>query len=143
MPAKLCWSPAMTRLTWWTVLTLALGTAASAPALAGGSPYPIHIEHQRGRTVTILHTPVGARAVAVVRRTRVVKTVRAKPKAAVVRKVKRRVVVRRYRYAGIAGGCREGGFATRVVAGVAVRLQREVCHNVQPHDTAPWMRVKW
>jgi uncharacterized protein YcfJ len=111
---------------------------ATAPAAA--NPYSIYSERQRGETVILEHNPVPA-GVAVAR---VSRTAVATPRRAVRSRtgVKRRVVRRTaavHRYTGIAGGCRDGGYVQRVVAGRPVPLQREVCHNISIRLTGPYV----
>jgi hypothetical protein len=114
------------------------GLLATAPASA--NPYSIYFERQRGETVTLEHNPVPPGVgVARVSRTAVVAPRRTVRSRAV---VKRRVVRRTaavHRYTGIAGGCRDGGYVQRVVAGTPVALQREVCHDISIRLTGPYV----
>lgn len=118
-----------------SLVLAALGLAlASSPALSFHWPY--HAERQVGRTLTVVHTPVprtGTRVVA--RRAKSVSvTLPSGVKAKTVRKVRRVVKVRRaaYRYSGVAGGCRDGGYV-RQATPLGVRLlQREVCTDIVP-----------
>ncbi len=112
-------------------LVLAAGPA-SARGLSSG-PYDIYIERQRGRTVVLEHSPVPPVVATRVRPRAAVVPRRARP----VRPAIRRVAVRRavpvaraHRYRGIAGGCRDGGYVRRVVAGTPVLLQSEVCRDI-------------
>jgi hypothetical protein len=111
----------------------------ASPALA--NPYPVYFERQRGTTVTLEHTPVPPGiAVAAVRRTTVTRTKRvSRPKAAVRRVARRTTIQRVQRYTGIAGGCRDGGYVRRAVAGRDLVLQREVCHNIEIRLTGPYV----
>lgn len=111
----------------------------ASPVLA--SPYPVYFERQRGTTVTLEHTPVPAGvAVATVRRTTMTRTRRvSRPKAAVRRVARRATTQRVQRYTGIAGGCRDGGYVRRGVAGRDLVLQREVCHNIEIRLTGPYV----
>jgi hypothetical protein len=102
------------------------------PAAQAGSPYPVHIERQRGSTLVIEHTPVPARVgVRTVYRAKVVRI----RKARAVRKVHRRTVVREsyVRNSAIAGGCWDGGHVRRrLPAGAVVVLHRDVCEGIAP-----------
>ena len=51
--------------------SLAFAVAGATAAAAGQSPYPVHVERQRGERLVIDHTP--PRTVGVVRRTTVVR----------------------------------------------------------------------
>jgi hypothetical protein len=119
----------------WIVAATTFGVTA-----AHASPYLIHLQRQRGETLIIEHTPVPARA-------KVRKAYRGKA-IVVKRRVRRVKALRRVRrvYAGyinvaeerifwtgaIAGGCRNGGFVHRPIAGRIVTLQREVCRSIAP-----------
>ena len=125
-------------------LILLLALVAISDAEARPSPYgPIHIERQRGSILTIEHTPVPRRVVRRVHSSRTVVKRSARRARVVVRRK-----VRRVRWAGlrsefvrhpaIAGGCREGGFVRRTVAGHGrVTLQREVCEGIAPVSSLP------
>lgn len=118
------------------LVTFVLGFS-TAPATP--SPYPIHRQHQRGETLVIEHTPVRAVAVRRVRRGKVVVAKRRVRRAryGVVRRANRVIgsVSRDERVfwtGAIAGGCRDGGFVRRRIAGATVVLQREVCGSIAP-----------
>lgn len=120
---------------------LALASLAFTVAAAqASSPYPVHIERQRGQTLVIEHTPAPARiAVRKVDRTQVVRkhTVR-RARVVAVRKVYRRKVVRLYRDSALAGGCYGGGYVRRVLpTGAVVVLHRDVCEGIAPISSLP------
>lgn len=119
--------------------TLILATLAFAMTAAAASPYPIHLQRQRGETLTIEHTPVRATVVRRVRRGKIVQGPRR------VRRAQSVAVRRSGRVIGgitsgervfwtgaIAGGCRSGGLVRRRIAGATVTLQREVCGSIAP-----------
>ncbi|KAA2243971.1 hypothetical protein [Salinarimonas soli] len=114
---------------------------AVAPATA--NPYSIYFERQRGTTLILEHNPVPAGiAVARVARSSTVTSRRAmRPHRVAKHRVMRRarVVHRVHRYVGIAGGCRDGGYVQRIVAGRPVPLQSEVCSDVSIRLTGPYV----
>lgn len=117
------------------------GALLSAAAAHAASPYPVHIERQRGSTLVIEHTPVPARlGVRAVTRTRVVRKHRLRPaRVAVVRQLHRRKLVRRivYRDSAIAGGCRDGGYVRRQLPVGALVLHRDICEGIAPISSLP------
>lgn len=121
----------------------ALGLAAAllaATAAQAASPYPVHIERQRGSLLVVEHGPVAARVgVRTLRRSKVVRTHRLRPaRVLAVRKVHRRKIVRLYRDSALAGGCRDGGYVRRALSGGAlVVLHRDVCEGVAPIWSLP------
>ncbi len=124
------------------ILTLALFAVSGAKA--GPSPYgPIHIERQRGSILTIEHTPVPRRVGRRVHSSRaLVKQRMRQGRVAMRRKVQRVRWARGrsefVRHPAIAGGCREGGFVRRHIAGQGrVTLQREVCEGIAPVSSLP------
>ena len=85
--------------------SLAFAVAGATAAAAGQSPYPVHVERQRGERLVIDHTPP-PRTVGVVQKTTVVRKHRVG-----VRKVhRRRIVAVAYRNSALAGGCHDGGY---------------------------------
>lgn len=125
------------------LMLLPLAAAASGPS-GRPSPYgPIHIERQRGPILTIEHTPVGRRAVRRVHRAKVLAKHRVRrAKVAARRKVRRTRLVREgsefIRHPAIAGGCWDGGYVRRRVAGYGrVTLEREVCDGIAPVSSLP------
>jgi hypothetical protein len=124
---------------------VALGLAAilvgATAAQSASSPYPVHIERQRGSILVIEHTPVPARAgVQKLHRARVVRTHRVRPaKVAAVRKVHRRKAVRVDSLSSaLAGGCRDGGYVRRrLPTGEGVLLHRDVCEGIAPVSSLP------
>jgi hypothetical protein len=123
-------------------LALAATVFGVAAAEAGGSPYPIHIERQRGSVLTIDHTPSpNPSLIRRVHRRKVLVKRKVRRAGTVVRRADRRrtVVKRVYRYSGIAGGCREGGYVRgQDRAGQIVTLQREVCYGIAELHVNPY-----
>jgi hypothetical protein len=121
-------------------LILAASLLCASGARAAQSLYPVHIERQHGSTLVIEHTPVlpilGVRRIhrakIVVRKHRVHRIAR----AGIRHKHHRRTVVVRHKLRhdpALAGGCHDGGFVERVVAGGAlVTLHRDVCEGIAP-----------
>lgn len=122
-------------------LGLAAALLSAAAAHAASSPYPVHIERQRGPTLVIEHTPVPARVgLRTLARTKVVRKHRLRPaKALAVRAVHRRKVVRRivYRDSALAGGCYDGGHVRRQLPVGTLVLHRDVCEGVAPLSSLP------
>ena len=90
--------------------SLAFAVAGAAAAAAGQSPYPVHIERQRGERLVIDHTPP-PRTLGVVRRTTVVR----KHRVGVRRVHRRRTIAVAYRNSALAGGCHDGGLGVVLV----------------------------
>ena len=111
--------------------SLALAVAGATAAAAGQSPYPVHIERQRGERLVIDHTPP-PRTLGVVRRTTVVRKHRVG-----VRKVhRRRIVAVAYRNSALAGGCHDGGYVRGAdVRGALYTLHRDICEGIAPIDS--------
>src|SRR3954465_11143932 len=106
-------------------LALALAVAGAPAAAAGQSPYPVHVERQRGERLVIDHTPP-ARMVGVVRRTTVVRKHAGRARAV----YRRRVVVARYRDSALAGDCHDGGYVRGADAlGNLYTLHRDICEG--------------
>jgi hypothetical protein len=129
----------------------ALALAAAAVSLgasqAVASHYTTYIQRQRGETLIIEHNPVptrtvrrgGYRAKALVgprklRRAGTVAVRRAGRRAKVI--ASRR---KPYRSSSIAGGCWDGGFVRREIAGNLVTLQREICGSIAEDLPPPRM----
>jgi hypothetical protein len=129
------------------VLSLVAALFGMAAAQAA-SPYPVHIERQRGETLIIKHTPVPAGiGVRKVYRTKVlhVRKVR-RVKTIAVRKVYRRPIVpaeysdyREYVFhSAIAGGCRDAGYVRALLPnGAPVALHKDVCEGIAPISSLP------
>ena len=108
----------MNRFTPILAVSLAFAVAGATAAAAGQSPYPVHVERQRGERLVIDHTPP-PRTVGVVRRTMVVR--------------KHRVGVRN---GALAGGCHDGGYVRGAdVRGVLYTLHRDICEGIAPIDS--------
>jgi hypothetical protein len=130
-------------------LVLSLAAALfGAVAARAASPYPVHIERQRGQTLIIKHTPVptriGVRTVYGGKVLQVRKVRRAKTVAA--RKVYRRRIVpaeytdyREYVFnPALAGGCRDGGYVRgRLPNGQPLVLHKDVCEGIAPISSLP------
>ena len=120
------------------LLAWILAAATLSLTAAQASPYPIHLQRQRGETLIVEHTPVPGRAkVRKVYRKAVVAKRRVRRVRTAVRRLHRvyagriNVAEERIFWTGaIAGGCRDGGFVRRSVAGRNVTLQREVCGSI-------------
>jgi hypothetical protein len=127
------------------VLSLA-AVLFGAVAARAASPYPVHIEHQRGQTLIIKHTPVPTRiGVRTVYRAKVLQ-VRKVRRAVAVRKVyPRRIVPAEYtdyrEYVfnpALAGGCRDGGYVRgRRPDGQPLVLHKDVCEGIAPISSLP------
>ena len=130
-----------------------LATVVVSLTTAYASPYPVHIQRQRGEMLVIEHTPVPGRVK--VRRVYPGKIVRLKRR---VRRARNGVTRRSNRVIGsvsrdervfwtgaIAGGCRDGGFVRRRLVGSTVTLQREVCRSIAPNlpTPAPKLPFSW
>ena len=111
--------------------SLALAVAGATAVAAGQSPYPVHVERQRGERLVIDHTPP-PRTLGVVRRATVVRRHRVG-----VRKVyRRRIVAIAYRDGALAGGCRDGGYVRGADArGTLYTLHRDICEGIAPIDS--------
>ena len=127
---------AMTRL----ALTLA-ATLCGLAAAQAASPYPVHLERQRGQTLVIEHTPVAGQVVSKAVRVKTVRKHRIRPaKTMTIRKAYRRKAVHvRYSHgSAIAGGCRGAGYVRRQLpGGVIVLLHRDVCEGIAPISSLP------
>ena len=108
--------------------SLAFAVAGATAAAAGQSPYPVHVERQRGERLVIDHTPP-PRTVGVVRKTTVVRKHRVG-----VRKVhRRRIVAVAYRNSALAGGCHDGGYVRGAdLRGALYTLHRDICEGIAP-----------
>ena len=115
----------MNRFTPILAVSLASAVAGATAAKAGQSPYPVHVERQRGERLVIDHTPP-PRTVGVVRKHRVG-----------VRKVhRRRIVAVAYRDSALAGGCHDGGYVRGAdVRGTLYTLHRDICEGIAPIDS--------
>ena len=126
-------------------LVLSLAAALfGAVAAHAASPYPVHIERQRGQTLIIKHTPVPTRiGVQTVYRAKVlqVRKVR-RAKTAAVRKVYHRRTVPAeptdYREYVFNAACRDGGYVRgRLPNGHPLVLHKDVCEGIAPISSLP------
>ena len=113
------------------ILAASLAFAVAGATAAGQSPYPVHVERQRGERLVIDHTPP-PRTVGVVRKTTVVRKHRVG-----VRKVhRRRIVAVAYRDSALAGGCHDGGYVRGAdLRGALYTLHRDICEGIAPIDS--------